>query len=122
MADTADVAPGEPAGPADLMVVLTTLSAAADAPAFAEVLVAEALAACVQVLPPMLSVYRWEGAVTCDEERQVVIKTTRGMLPRLEARVRALHPYAVPEWVVLAAGASADYLNWVRHSTSGPSA
>ena len=106
----------------DLVVVLTTLGAAADAPAFAEALVAESLAACVQVLPPMLSVYRWEGAVTRDEERQVVIKTTRGALPRLEARVRVLHPYDVPEWVVLDAGESVPYLDWVRRSTVAPSA
>lgn len=103
---------------ADVLVVLTTLGASADAAAFAATLVGEELAACVNVLPPMLSVYRWEGAVTRDAERQVVIKTTRGALSRLEARVRALHPYDLPEFLVLEAGASAAYLDWVRRSTT----
>ncbi len=103
---------------ADLVIVLTTLGAGADGATFAETLVGERLAACVSLLPPMLSVYRWQGVVTRDEERQVVIKTTRGALPRLEARVRALHPYAVPEWLVLEAGGAATYLNWVADAVA----
>ena len=102
--------------PADVVIVLTTLGIATDAAAFAETLVQERLAACVSLLPPMLSVYRWEGAVVRDEERQVVIKTTRDALPQLEVRVRALHPYAVPEWLVIEAGGASAYLAGVTAS------
>ena len=70
--------------PADVVIVLTTLSAAADAGALATTLVGERLAACVNVLAPMTSFYRWQGNVERDEERQVIIKTTRAVLDRLD--------------------------------------
>ena len=98
------------------VVVLTTLAAAADAAAFARALVSDRLAACVNVLPPMTSLYRWKGAVEEDSERQLVIKTTSDRLAALEARVRELHPYELPEFVVLTAAASTSYLAWLRDS------
>ena len=76
-------------------------------------LVEEQLAACVNVLPAMTSVYRWKGAVEQEPEEQVVIKTTADRLARLEARVRELHPYELPEFIVIMADASAAYLRWV---------
>ena len=104
--------------PRDVLVVLTTLPAGSDAEAFARVLVDERLAACVSTMAEMRSAYRWQGGVEQAVERQVVIKTTRGQLARLEARVAELHPYEVPELLVLAAcGGSDAYLAWVRQST-----
>jgi periplasmic divalent cation tolerance protein len=105
--------------PADVVIVLTTLSAAADAGAFATTLVEERLAACVNVLAPMTSFYRWKGNVERDEERQVIIKTTRPVLDRLEARVRALHVYDTPEFLVLDVdGGGEAYLRWVAESAT----
>lgn len=98
------------------VIVLTTLAAAADAAAFARALVGDRLAACVNVLPPMTSLYRWKGAVEEDSERQLVIKTTSDRVAAIEARFQELHPYELPEFVVLSAGASASYLEWLRDS------
>ena len=99
------------------MIVLTTLGADADAAALARTLVEERLAACVNVLPEMTSIYRWKGAVEQDRERQLVIKTTGERVAALEARIRQLHTYDVPEFLVLpVAGGSKAYLNWLRES------
>ncbi len=85
---------------------------------FARTLVEERLAACVNVLPPMRSTYAWKGAVESADERQVVIKTTRDRVPQLEARLKALHPYEVPEFLVLTVtDGSRDYLSWLAEST-----
>ena len=98
----------------DLVLVLTTMPDDHGVEELARTLVDERLAACVQVHGAMRSTYRWQGQVACDSERQVVIKTTRGRLPALEARLGALHPYALPEFVVLPAEeGSAAYLEWV---------
>jgi periplasmic divalent cation tolerance protein len=103
-----------------LVIVLTTLPAEADAQAFAEVLVREHLAACVSIGPPMTSVYTWRGAFERTPERQLILKTVGSRLPALKARLAALHPYEVPELIVLQAADGGDaYLAWVRESTSG---
>jgi periplasmic divalent cation tolerance protein len=103
--------------PPAVVLVLTTIAADADAPALARTLVDERLAACVNVLPEMTSVYRWKGQVERDREQQIVIKTDAGRLPALEARLRELHPYELPEFLVVpAGGGSAAYLAWVRES------
>ena len=100
------------------MIVLTTLPADGDAEGFASQLVEERLAACVNILPPMRSVYRWKGSVERADERQVVIKTTAPRIAALEARVRALHPYDLPEFVVIPiVQGSAGYLAWLTEST-----
>lgn len=97
------------------LIVLTTLGADADAGALARTLVEERLAACVNVLPTMSSIYRWQGRVEQARERQLVIKTTAGQLPLLKARLGALHPYEVPELLVLTvSGGSEAYLAWLR--------
>ena len=83
----------------------------------ARTLVEERLAACVNVHAPMTSTYRWKDAVESAQERQVVIKTTRGRRAGLEARLRALHPYELPELVVLDAAGSEAYATWVRGVT-----
>ena len=97
--------------------MLTTIAAEADGAALGRTLVDERLAACVNVLPPMTSVYRWKGQVEQDREQQVIIKTTRDRLAALEARVRDLHSYELPEFLVIAAGGGAEaYLAWVSDS------
>jgi periplasmic divalent cation tolerance protein len=96
------------------VIVLTTLGAATDAAAFARVLVGERLAACVNVLPPMTSLYRWKGAIEEDSERQLVIKTTSDRVAAIEARFRDVHPYELPEFIVLSAEASSAYQQWVH--------
>ena len=102
---------------AEVILVLTTIGADADAAALARTLVEERLAACVNIGAPMTSVYRWKGAVEEDREQPMVIKTTGDRLAALEARLRALHPYDLPEFLVLSAsGGSTEYLDWVRDS------
>ncbi len=102
----------------EYVLVLTTLPADADARAFAQGIVSERLAACVNLLPLMESIYRWEGKVESEPERQVVVKTTRERVEDLWERVRELHPYDVPEFVVVPIVDGNDaYLRWVAEST-----
>ena len=100
------------------MIVLTTLGAQTDAAAFARLLVDERLAACVNILPAMTSIYRWKGAIEEDTERQLVIKTTSDRVEALEARLHELHPYELPEFLVVpATDGSTGYLEWLEAST-----
>jgi len=100
------------------VIVLTTLPVDGDAETFASQLVEERLAACVNVLPSMRSVYRWKNAVERADERQLVIKTTTEQVTALEARIRELHPYDVPEFIVIPiVQGSADYLSWLAENT-----
>jgi periplasmic divalent cation tolerance protein len=106
----------------DYVVVLTTLPADGDGPAIARSLVEERLAACVNLLAPMESIYRWEGTIERETERQVIIKTSRDRLVALWERVRELHPYEVPEFLVLPIIDGNDaYLRWVGESTKAGS-
>ena len=101
------------------VLVLTTLPVDADAAAFARTLVTERLAACVNLLAPMESVYRWEGDVQREAERQLIMKTARARVDALCQRLRELHPYDVPEFVVLPIVDGSDaYLRWLGESTS----
>jgi periplasmic divalent cation tolerance protein len=96
------------------ILVLTTVADNERAEELARTLVDEHLAACVNVHGPMTSFYRWKGAVERDAERQLVIKTTRDRLPALEARLKALHAYELPEFIVLSVeGGSPEYLEWI---------
>jgi len=99
-----------------LVVVLTTLAADADAAAIARTLVGEHLAGCVHVFATGESVYRWQGEIQHDRERQLVIKTSEDRLAALEARLLALHPYELPELIVLRGEASDAYGRWVNES------
>src|SRR5579862_4645841 len=102
----------------DVVLVLTTVPDDAGADAIARALVEDRLAACVNVHGPMTSVYRWKGAIERDVERQIVIKTTRERLPAVEARLRELHTYELPELIVVPVeGGGAAYLAWVEEST-----
>jgi periplasmic divalent cation tolerance protein len=109
----------------DIVIVLTTLPASAQeteaaalvGEAMARVLVEEGLAACVNLLPAMTSVYRWQGRTERATERQLVIKTTLDRVPALQARVAQLHPYEVPEFLVMpVAGGGDAYLDWIRET------
>jgi periplasmic divalent cation tolerance protein len=103
---------------AEYVVVLTTLPADSDGVGFGRSLVDERLAACVNLLAPMESVYRWEGQIEQERERQVIIKTSRDRLAALWDRVRELHPYEVPEFLVLSiVDGNEAYLRWVGEAT-----
>jgi periplasmic divalent cation tolerance protein len=85
----------------------------------ARVLVEERLAGCVQALAGVTSTYRWQGALHIDSEVLLLIKTTRARLDALKARLPALHPYDMPELIVVDAvdGLSA-YLAWLESATT----
>jgi len=96
-------------------IVLTTMAANADAAALARTLVEERLAACVNILPVMTSVYRWQGRIEQEPEQQLLIKTASNRVAALEQRLRELHPYEVPEVLVIdVSGGGAAYLAWVH--------
>jgi periplasmic divalent cation tolerance protein len=80
----------------------------------------ERLAACVNRLGPVQSVYRWEGKIEQSEEQLLIIKTERRLFAALEKRVRELHSYSVPEIVALPIiDGSQDYLRWLGDQTTG---
>lgn len=95
-------------------LVLSTLPNADVAATIARTLVDERLCACVNIVPGLRSIYRWQGTVQDEAEVLALIKTTTDRYEALAARLRALHPYEVPEILALdvAAGA-ASYLAWV---------
>lgn len=95
-------------------LVLTTCPHEEAAHTLATKLLDEKLAACVNIVPGLRSIYRWKGAVEESGESLLLIKTTQSCYPRLEQRIRASHPYKLPEIVAveIAAG-SADYLAWI---------
>lgn len=96
-----------------LFVVLSNAPDAATADRIAGQLVGERLAACVNILAPCRSVYRWEGGIRHDDEVPLLIKTPADRLDALLARLKALHPYEVPEIVALPAAAVwPAYLDW----------
>jgi periplasmic divalent cation tolerance protein len=102
----------------DIVIVLTTAPADGRADELAQRLVDERLAACASVSPPMVSVYRWKGRLEREAERQIVVKTTRDRLAALEGRLKEIHSYDLPEFLVLAVDqGSAAYLGWVVEQT-----
>jgi len=98
--------------------VLTNLPERAAAERLAGLLVEKRLAACVNILAPCRSVYRWQGAVRHDEEHPMLIKTTAERYPALEQALRAGHPYELPEIIAvpIERGLPA-YLQWVAAET-----
>ena len=102
----------------EYVIVLTTLPADADAVDFANALVRERLAACVNIQGQMRSIYRWQEKSEEELEQQIVIKTTGSCVNPLFERLRELHPYELPEFLVLPVVDGSDaYLNWMREST-----
>ena len=108
-----------PGGPPDVaVVVLSTAPDAETAERLSRSLVDERLAACVSRLPGIKSLYHWEGAVEEAEEVLLVIKTHAARAPELTRRLRELHPYEVPEILVLPVAAGLPgYLEWIRAET-----
>ena len=104
-----------------MLLVLTSLPDLASAEKLAAALIELRLAACVNVLAPCRSVYRWQGAVQKEEERPVLIKTTRERYAALEAAIRAAHPYELPEIVAVPIERGLPgYLQWVIDETAPP--
>ncbi|HEY0761159.1 MAG TPA: divalent-cation tolerance protein CutA [Pyrinomonadaceae bacterium] len=100
---------------ADAIIVFMTASNGEEAARLADMLVGAHLAACVQILPEMESVYRWQGKIERAPEILILAKTTRSKFEELEREVRALHSYDTPEIIAvpIVAG-SAPYLDWLR--------
>ena len=100
------------------LLVLTNLPDRAAAERLADALIEKRVAACVNILAPCRSVYRWKGAVQHDEEHPLLIKTTAERYPELERAMRAAHPYELPEIIAvpIERGLPA-YLDWVAAET-----
>ena len=104
---------------AEHQLVLCTCPSNTVAGEIATALIEQNLAACVNRLPGVTSWYRWEGQLHRDDEVLVLIKTTVGRLAEVEATVRKLHPYDLPEFIALPITAgSADYLSWISEATA----
>ncbi|HEX8649259.1 MAG TPA: divalent-cation tolerance protein CutA [Pyrinomonadaceae bacterium] len=98
----------------DAIVVLMTAASREEAARLAEMLVGARLAACVQIMPEMESIYHWQGSVHRDPEVLLLAKTTQANFDELEREVRALHSYEMPEVIALPVTAvSAPYLEWL---------
>jgi periplasmic divalent cation tolerance protein len=105
----------------DSIVILVTAGSEAEAEKIATALVEEHLAACVNILSPIRSLYRWEGKVADDREWLLLIKTRAERFAAVEAKVKALHSYQVPEVIALPIVAGAEgYMRWLRESVSEP--
>lgn len=103
----------------DILMVLTNLPDAASAEALARRLVEARLAACVNILAPCRSVYRWQGAVESADEVPLLIKVPRAGYAALETAIRAAHPYELPEIVAVPVSVGLPaYLDWVRVETT----
>lgn len=100
--------------------VWVSIGSETEAIALAHMVVNEALAACIKILP-VRSVYRWAGELHSETEWQLIMKTRRGVLDRLCQRVKQLHPYTLPEWIVLPVVAGTpEYLEWIAEATKIP--
>jgi periplasmic divalent cation tolerance protein len=102
----------------ETLLVITNLPDRAAAEALAKALVDRRVAACVNIMPPCTSVYRWQAAVETAEEHPLFAKTTRDRYELLERVIRELHPYELPEIIAVPlAGGLAAYLEWVEIET-----
>lgn len=108
-----------PSSSSGFLVVLVTCPGRKVGETIGHTLVQERLAACVNVVPNLTSIFRWEKKIRREAEVLLIIKTRRIRLPALIRRVRGLHPYTIPEIVALPlVGGSAPYLSWLRNSTT----
>ena len=100
------------------LIVFVTAPSKDEAVRIAESLVSERLAACVNLVGAIESIYRWEGKVSHDNETLMIIKTTDARYPQLERRVKELHSYTTPEIIAYRIERGSDeYLRWLREST-----
>jgi periplasmic divalent cation tolerance protein len=103
----------------DILIALTTCPSSESAELIANTLMIEGLATCVHQVAGVQSTYMWRGKLHNDHEIQLVIKTTQQQWATLETRVKALHPYEVPELIAIPVCAgSQSYLDWVRQNTA----
>ena len=101
------------------IIILVTAGSETEAETIAKALVAERLAACVNILNPVRSIYRWEGKVTDDRECLLIIKTQVERFAVVEEKVKALHSYQVPEIIALpVVQGSTPYLHWLAQESS----
>ena len=100
------------------IVVLVTCGSANEARKIARAVVEQRIAACANIVTsPVQSIYRWKGRVESAKEFLLIIKTTQARFAKLEAAIKRLHSYDVPEIIALPiAAAAADYLNWISDS------
>jgi periplasmic divalent cation tolerance protein len=104
---------------ADALELHVTMPDKERATSMARVLVEEGLAACVNIVPGVRSIYQWDGKVQEDDEVLCLIKTRPAVFERARDRILALHPYDVPEILAFAVDdGSAAYLEWLRKSTT----
>src|ERR1041385_7634759 len=104
----------------DQIVVLMTAANADEATRIADILIERKLAACVQILPPMTSIYVWKGEVQRESEILLLAKSTRAKFDDLESAVRAIHSYETPEIIALPiVDGSQSYLAWLRSCLEG---
>jgi periplasmic divalent cation tolerance protein len=100
------------------LIVFVTTSSNDEADRIADALVSEQLAACVNIVSAIQSVYRWEGKIVSDQESLLIIKTTEERYSQLERRVKELHSYSTPEIIALKVErGSKGYLRWLSDST-----
>lgn len=100
------------------IVVLVTCGSVEEAQKIAHVLVEEHLAACVNLVSPIRSIYRWEGKIWDEKEELLVIKTQKKRFQELEKKIKSLHSYAVPEIIALPIiEGSSTYLVWLSEMT-----
>jgi periplasmic divalent cation tolerance protein len=98
----------------DYIQIVTTVENRDDAEAIARSLVERRLAACVQIVGPITSIYRWQGKINTTQEWQCWAKSRHELYDRIEQAIRRLHPYQTPEILAIAVAAgSADYLAWL---------
>jgi periplasmic divalent cation tolerance protein len=101
------------------LVVMTTVTRVEDAEYIAREMVERRLAACVNILPPVTSVYRWQGEVTREAEHLLLMKTAKDRFEALRARLVEIHPYETPEVVALPVAAGhLPYLQWLADNAS----
>ena len=101
----------------DPVLATTTTATVEDAGKIAAALVEERMAACVQIVEPITSVYRWQGNVEEEKEVLLLIKSTRDLVPRIADLLEQIHPYEVPELIATPiVGGSTAYLNWLKEN------
>lgn len=95
--------------------VITTISDKSGAEKIAKALINKRLAACVQIAGPIKSIYRWKGKIETAKEWVCVIKTRKNLYEKVEAAIKKIHPYEVPEIIAVPiAAANKDYLKWIK--------
>jgi periplasmic divalent cation tolerance protein len=102
----------------DAVVIFTTCASEEEALSIAKALVEESLAACVNMISPVRSIYRWGGEICDEKEWLLIIKTGRERIEALESKIKSLHSYSIPEIICLPIlEGSLDYLEWVEEMT-----